>query len=109
VTVPSNRNLELAAGTPGVIGDHIISAMSRLVRRRRRVRRDLVVETTAALVGAVACLITQGWRSRSERPIGGITVNLALIAIVLAARDHRRLQLLNVQLDMLARSIEPFL
>jgi hypothetical protein len=82
--------------------DQIIAALSRLVRRRRRVRRVLAIESLAALVGGIASLLAPPSLARFA------TAALAVSAAMLAGHDWQQLRDLRLRIRALARVIAPF-
>ena len=96
--------MNLHAGALAAHRDHLIAALSRLVSTRDRLRRELVVLATAALVGAIATML-----ARSES-MGYFATNvLTFVTVMLAVRDWRRLRLLNDQIATLARAVVPLM
>ncbi len=83
--------------------DKIVAALTVLVRRRTRLRRDVAIEVALGLIGALASsLATDSGAARAS------TALLALLAIWLAARDRRHLELVQRQIDTLARAVAQF-
>ncbi len=83
--------------------DKIVAALTVLVRRRTRLRRDVAIEVALGLIGALASSLATG--SGGAR---ASTALLALLAIWLAARDRRHLELVQRQIDTLARAVAQF-
>ncbi len=83
--------------------EQIVAHLSRLLWRRRLLRRQIALETGAAIGGAVTCLAF-GHGSRS----GLATAGLASLAAFLAARDLRSLRRLAGQIAALARIVAAF-
>ena len=73
----------------------IVAALWRLVRRRRRLHKELAIEALAAILGGVAAAF--GHSSCARLAVSA----LALCALVLAGRDRRRLRALHEQIDAL--------
>jgi hypothetical protein len=76
--------------------------LSRLVARHRVLRRQLVVESAASLVGAVAYLAADATSDGRTA-----TASLAFIAALLAARDYRQLRRIRDEIVALARVMVP--
>ena len=83
--------------------DRIVSALTRLVGRRQRLRREIALEAVAALVAGFSALLATG-----PAIARATTAGLALTLASLAARDRHHLGRVQQQIDTLARVIAPF-
>ena len=96
--------MNLHAGALAAHRDNLVAALSRLICRRDRLRRELVVLATAALVGAIATML-----ARSESMGYFATNALTFVAVMLAVRDWRRVHVLNDQIAVIARAVLPLM
>jgi hypothetical protein len=76
------------------------AVLSQLIWQQRRRRRELHVESLAALAGGIAGALGHGSGLRLA------VAALALVATWLACRDLLRLRTMRHQIDALARSLE---
>jgi hypothetical protein len=80
----------------------ISALLSRLVARHRVVRRQLLVEGGASIVGAAACFAAD-----TASQGRAATAALAIVAALLAARDYRQLRRIRDEIIVLARVMVP--